>query len=424
MAYSDQNPLHARRKAKADLSYGETIERAREKGRIDSAVIAKGGTAGMAPADARTVMNGTNASGPSRDWSAGFGPGANGNRPATWTDTFATASAPAALPAWAGVPPVASNDFATRQAGAFAASPAPVSSAASTTPQGRATRAIGAHRGAMIAAGTPAAATGPVGRTLSTEQGNALFGEAVPTSAAAGKNVAVQTPYGQVSSRTPDGNENWQSRVIAEHPNIGKAGTPENAEFVKAYQEAGAGADPFAIAKTVQARLTQSAPTPDIAAPSLMAPAAPVNFAGADVGPADWSQITKPSAGTRAGEKFAGLARANVARQVNPLVSLAGSATRGVVGALNTVDDFADVMAGTQSTPIAVPEWARAGAAPAIAPVRPSNTPGFSPAATMAMPTVTPTPETPVTDAYGKLFTKNPEEERRKNAFRPRPFTL
>lgn len=80
---------------------------------------------------------------------------------------------------------------------------------------------------------------------------------AAPTVAAAGTGNSVVTPFGTASSRTatqgeqlanattsdtgvtrtaPPRQANWQEQVMAQHPEIGKEGTPQNKAFVDAYK--------------------------------------------------------------------------------------------------------------------------------------------------------------------------------------------
>lgn len=80
----------------------------------------------------------------------------------------------------------------------------------------------------------------------SREEESASAATVPKIAAAALTGQTVQTPYGTVSSRPPNWQDNiadkygknWQQDVIDKYPKIGQAGTPENAQFVAAVKMA------------------------------------------------------------------------------------------------------------------------------------------------------------------------------------------
>lgn len=104
---------------------------------------------------------------------------------------------------------------------------------------------------------------GGPGRTVPEKQSNILFGEINPASKAAGTGAPAWTPYGMISSTTSTGNKpirpgietatgvsrapdykpkdyaQEKASLYEKHPNIFKAGTPENEAFVAHYKKYG-----------------------------------------------------------------------------------------------------------------------------------------------------------------------------------------
>jgi hypothetical protein len=449
----------ARRLAKAGIAYQQTLERHAARRTADAEAVANGGRAGMSRADQDAMMGRSRpalqtgrlstSTGPSKDWSATFTtPAATAattaavkpaTRPEDWTQTNAARPL-----SWTGDPAPLGNQYAARQAGAFAASPAPYASPTSTTMQGQANRALSAHRNAMIAAGTPAAAA-PIGRTLSPEQGDAILG-ARPVSGA--------TQYGTASVRTAAPNESltpatttdagvsrqdWQTHLRGKHPAIWEADSPENQAFVAAYRANPTG-DPLAMADEAIGKLTTSAnmtaaaeaqramnsPEPVLGEPSyITVPDAPV----------------VPSSATVAGQGVAGALKRGHARGLNPIVKDAAAITRTVVKGVNTARDFAHGIAGTKAPHLTTPDWASETAGPAVDPFKPL------PVAPAPLPTLGSTeikapsvglaagakpldfarpgaPATPPVSGYAKLWTPEEDEKRRRNMFAATPFSI
>ncbi len=54
--------------------------------------------------------------------------------------------------------------------------------------------------------------------------------------AAAGTGKELETPYGTASSKFVPPDPNWQSDIVSKYPEIGQAGHPANAAFLKAFK--------------------------------------------------------------------------------------------------------------------------------------------------------------------------------------------
>lgn len=64
-------------------------------------------------------------------------------------------------------------------------------------------------------------------------------GYTAPTIAGAGTGAKLKTPFGMVSSSQGAPNSGVGKAIVAKYPEVGKAGTPENTAFVRAYKTAG-----------------------------------------------------------------------------------------------------------------------------------------------------------------------------------------
>lgn len=236
----------------------------------------------MSDADMASAARGTNASPMSPGFRAAFG---GGPPPAAWTDAFPTSgSGVTARTAGVTNPPPVTNP------GPGVASARPPSDVNSP----------GIQR--LLDTGVPGG--------VPAKAPNNVAPAAVV--AAAGTGRQVQTLHGKVSSIP-----GWQHDIIKAHPEIGKAGTQANADFVAAYKAAQASGQPMnpgQIAQNVMKNITAPAKplemSPDVAAAEIAAPVAPgglltagvkpaatvepPKFAGAPVGATQWNPIATP----------------------------------------------------------------------------------------------------------------------------------
>lgn len=187
---------------------------------------------------------------------------------------------------------------------------------------GGATPALNAYQAASMPlptpAGTPSASPAILGGSAPADvsafrrNSTASVGDAI-TRGAAGTGIAATTPYGTVSSRPSNTwdsiadthGKDWQARVIAEHPEIGKAGTAANQAFVASLRD-NPSQNPFDLAKGLKNNL----PLTDASTaylgdgqrmPDLSAWPRPVSTPGLPGGPAYNPALTPRQGGENAG---------------------------------------------------------------------------------------------------------------------------
>lgn len=266
--------------------------------------------------------------------------------------------------------------------------------------------------------------------------------------------MPAQTPYGSIGG-------NWQQEVMAKHPAIGVKGSQANVDFVNAYKAAQANqpqgpgvapVDPHQIAQNVMDNIAKpaaspTAPTagiaainPDISAPTGMGgPKAPVNFAGQNVGPADWTppnmvaqaQKEQQQSGQSTGagiRDFLTSPEGQEAKQkIAPFVDTAlGVASGGIIPSTQ------GVIAGAQQIPDALSNaynyakgafhgFIHGSQSGSDSPPDPTQTPSFNPSSVMSSPLTQPmgsqsaplslstgvTPPPPLTPASSSSQTSN-----------------
>lgn len=187
-----------------------------------------------------------------------------------------------------------------------------------------------------------------------------------PGTVASATGVPQQTPYGTVG-------ESWQQAVMAKHPAIGVAGSQANAAFVDAYkkaQAAGGQVDPHAIAQGVMDNIQKKpalpgqpnplAPNltaqnaPSIQAPTpINGPQAPVDFAGSNVGAANW--LPPESNASAVGRKTAEGVKSAFDVVANPVIEGAKQIGGAIAGASRAVGDFFGGGAGSSRSSSATP---------------------------------------------------------------------
>lgn len=266
--------------------------------------------------------------------------------------------------------------------------------------------------------------------------------------------MPAQTPYGSIGS-------NWQQEVMAKHPAIGVKGSQANVDFVNAYKAAQANqpqgpgvapVDPHQIAQNVMDNIAKpavspTAPTtgiaainPDIAAPTGMGgPKAPVNFAGQNVGPADWTppnmvaqtQKEQQQSGQSAGSGIRDfLTFAQKQPEMDTLKSVGNAALS--IGSAGQIPAIQGVISGAQQLPDALSNaynfakgayhgFIHGSQSGSDAPPDPTQTPSFNPSSVMSSPLTQPmgsqsaplslstgvTPPPPLTPASSSSQTSN-----------------
>lgn len=209
--------------------------------------------------------------------------------------------------------------------------------------------------------------------------------------------MQVKTRYGTIGNT-------WQTNVLKNHPEIGKAGSLANAEFVKQYKEATASGKPFnpnELAKTVMGSITEKRmaeskkgvpidmergmaaagakaaqslenPSPTSLLTGTPVPAVGFGMPGAGAGTeTPWNSIREKSAAEKTGEDIAAGARKAAAESVNPIVKFGRGIYNTGVNVANTVKDMYAGVTGNPTTP----KYEYASQDPLIDPVKPVETP-------------------------------------------------
>ena len=185
---------------------------------------------------------------------------------------------------------------------------------------------------------------------------------------AAGTGKVIETPYGTIQSTTVD----WQKELAAKHPELGKAGTSGNAEFVAAFKAAKA--DPSNSGKTdaelgaviadnifsrKPAGVAENPGDPLYRSPvagstvnpkGIFAPLRPVTFGGMDAGPSTAGPMVAPSAGHQAAQTVRGA----VASALEPMPfqrKARAFIDRGIEKVANAGADVLDFMKGIVGQP-------------------------------------------------------------------------
>jgi hypothetical protein len=225
--------------------------------------------------------------------------------------------------------------------------------------------------------------------------------------------MQVKTRYGTIGNT-------WQTNVLKNHPEIGKAGSVGNAEFVKQYKEATASGKPFnpnELAKTVMGSITEKrmaeskkgvsidmergmaaagakaaqslddkfygwnipgGAIPGGESPTSLLTGKPEDsetgfgMPGAGAGTeTPWNSIREKSAAEKTGEDIAAGARKAAAESVNPIVKFGRGIYNTGVDVANTVKDTYAGITGSPTTP----KYEYAKQDDYIAPVKPVDPP-------------------------------------------------